>query len=195
MSTIAFYDQHSHDFFESTVNADVSELYQAFVALLPANARVLDAGCGSGRDSKAFTQLGFNVTAIDASAELAKAASDYIGQHVTVCTFDEIDTSLQFDGIWACASLLHVEASALPNTFEILANSLVNGGVFYCSFKYGDQERIHNGRFFTDANESLVEQWIQQTGLMIKQTWVTTDVRSGRENEKWLNAILIKTLK
>ncbi|AZG73207.1 class I SAM-dependent DNA methyltransferase [Shewanella livingstonensis] len=195
MSTIAFYDQHSQEFFESTVNADVSELYQAFVAQLPANAHVLDAGCGSGRDSKAFIQLGFNVTAIDASADLAKAASHYIGQHVTVCTFEEIDTSLVFDGIWACASLLHVEASALPNTFALLANTLVDGGVFYCSFKYGNQERTHNGRFFADADESRLQQWIQQTDLVIKHTWVTTDVRPNRGNEKWLNAILIKTLK
>jgi SAM-dependent methyltransferase len=195
MYTIAFYDKYSQGFFESTVNADVCELYQAFVAQLPAKARVLDAGCGSGRDSKAFIQLGFNVAAIDASAELAKAASDYIGQHVTVCTFDDIDPSLEFDGIWACASLLHVEASALPNTFAILVKTLVDGGVFYCSFKYGDQERTYNGRFFTDADESRLQQWIQQTDLMIKHTWVTADVRPGRENEKWLNAILIKTLK
>ncbi|MGI2169914.1 class I SAM-dependent methyltransferase [Shewanella sp. MF05960] len=195
MSTIEFYNQHSQDFFASTVNADVSELYHAFLSQLPVNARILDAGCGSGRDSKAFIQLGFEVTAIDASVELAKAASDYIGQKVTVCTFEQIDPTLIFDGIWACASLLHVEASALPNTFSTLASTLVSNGVFYCSFKYGVQERTHNGRFFADADESLLEQWIQGSGLHIKHTWVTTDVRPDRANEKWLNAILIKTVK
>lgn len=195
MSTIEFYNQHSQDFFASTVNADVSELYHAFLSQLPVNARILDAGCGSGRDSKAFIQLGFDVTAIDASVELAKAASDYIGQKVTVCTFEQIDPTLIFDGIWACASLLHVEASALPNTFATLASTLVTNGVFYCSFKYGVQERTHNGRFFADADESLLKQWIQGSGLACKQTWVTTDVRPDRANEKWLNAILIKTVK
>ncbi|GGQ07449.1 class I SAM-dependent DNA methyltransferase [Shewanella litoralis] len=195
MSTIEFYNQHSQAFFDSTVNADVSELYQTFVSQLPVNARVLDAGCGSGRDSKAFIDMGYRVMAIDASAELAKAASEYIGQTVAVCSFDDIDLTYQFDGIWACASLLHVEANALPNTFATLASTLVTNGVFYCSFKYGVQERTHNGRFFADADESLLEQWIQGSGLTCKHIWVTTDVRPGRENEKWLNAILIKTSK
>ncbi|MDD8058427.1 class I SAM-dependent DNA methyltransferase [Shewanella metallivivens] len=195
MSTIEFYNQHSQSFFDTTVNADVSELYQPFIECLQQNARILDAGCGSGRDSKAFIEMGFTVTAIDASSELASAAAKFIGQPVLVCRFDEIDKTNQFDGIWACASLLHVEANALPSTFATLASTLVANGVFYCSFKYGVQERTHNGRSFTDANESLLQQWIQGSGLHIKQTWVTTDVRPGRENEKWLNAILIKTSK
>ena len=195
MSTIAYYDQHSQDFFESTVNVDVSELYQVFLSNLPTNSRILDAGCGSGRDSKAFINMGFSVKAIDASVELAKIASEYIGQNVTVCNFDQLDLTMSFEGIWACASLLHVQASALPNTFAKLASTLVTNGVFYCSFKYGVQERTHNGRFFTDADESLLEQWIQGSGLHIKHTWITTDVRPCRENEKWLNAILIKTSK
>jgi SAM-dependent methyltransferase len=195
MSTIEFYDQHSQDFFESTVNADMSELYQPFVHHLSSGSCILDAGCGSGRDSKAFIGLGYNVTAIDASAQLAKAASKYIGQSVSVCQFEQLEQQPRFAGIWACASLLHVAATDLPNTFAILANTLVDGGVFYCSFKYGDQERTHNGRFFTDADESRLQQWLQQTNLVINQTWVTADVRPDRENEKWLNAILIKAIK
>jgi len=194
MSSIEFYDNNSQYFFDSTVNADVSELYQAFVTLLPARARVLDAGCGSGRDSKAFIGLGFQVTAIDASAELAKVATAYLGQKVHVCPFEQIDRLKQrFDGIWACASLLHVKASNLPKTLTKLADTLVDNGTFYCSFKYGDQERNHNGRSFTDANEVRLQQWLSQTPLTIERTWITADVRPGRDNEKWLNAILIKT--
>lgn len=192
MSTIAFYNQHAQDFFDSTVNVDIKELYQPFLSQLPVNGRILDAGCGSGRDSKAFIQLGFEVTSIDASAKLAEAASKYIGQEVTICTFDQVEPTQTFDGIWASASLLHVEACALPDTFSHLASTLVENGLFYCSFKYGEQERTLNGRFFSDADESLLKQWIQGSGLICQHTWVTTDARPGRENEKWLNAILIK---
>lgn len=196
MPSIEFYDTNSQDFFDSTVNADVSELYQPFVTQLPVKARVLDAGCGSGRDSKAFINMGYKVTAIDASVELAKAATTYLGQKVHVCTFEHIDTlKEQFDGIWACASLLHVNASNLPQTFTKLADTLVDNGVLYCSFKYGDQERNHNGRFFTDANELRLQQWLSQTPLDIERTWITTDVRPGRDHEQWLNAILINTTK
>jgi SAM-dependent methyltransferase len=195
MSTIEFYNQHSQDFFTSTVNADVGELYRPFLQQLPTAGRILDAGCGSGRDSKAFMALGYQLTAIDASAELAKAASEHIGKAVTVCQFNNIDQHLTFDGIWACASLLHVKARDLPHTFRALSNILINGGIFYCSFKYGDKEREHNGRFFTDTNETLLQQWLDDTDLIIQQSWITADVRPDRENEKWLNAILIKKQK
>lgn len=196
MSTIEFYNTNSQEFFDSTVNVDMIELYQPFVTRLPKKGRVLDAGCGSGRDSKAFINMGYKVTAIDASIELAKTAATYLGQLVHVCQFEQIDTlEQQFDGIWACASLLHVNASNLPQTFTKLADTLVDNGVLYCSFKYGDQERNHNGRFFTDANETLLQQWLSQTPLHIKRTWITTDVRPGRDNEQWLNAILINTTK
>lgn len=192
MSTIEFYNKHAQDFFESTVNVDISELYQLFLSMLPARARILDAGCGSGRDSKAFIKLGHEVTSIDASEELARVASEYTGKTVNVCRFDQIDTNLRFDGIWASASLLHVEASALPSTFARLAQNLDDGGVFYCSFKYGQEERTQNGRFFSDANESLLKAWLHSSALLCKHTWITTDARPGRENEKWLNAILVK---
>ncbi|MGX9460965.1 class I SAM-dependent DNA methyltransferase [Shewanella sp. A14] len=196
MSTIEFYDANSQAFFDSTVNVNVSELYHPFIQHLQIGSRVLDAGCGSGRDSKAFINMGYKVTSIDASVELAKAATAYSGQKVHVCQFAQIDTLQQhFDGIWACASLLHVSEASLPETFTALADSLVENGVFYCSFKHGDQERNHKGRFFTDANETRLEQWLKQTHLTILRTWITTDVRPGRDNEQWLNAILIKTTK
>jgi trans-aconitate methyltransferase len=72
------------------------------------NGHILDAGCGSGRDSSYFLDKGFDVSAFDASAELAKLASQLIHRPVTVCQFNEYESDKPFDGIWACASLLHV---------------------------------------------------------------------------------------
>ncbi len=109
------------------------------------------------------------------------------------CTFLEFSTKLDSqDGIWACASLLHVPKSELRDTVAHLANFLKTGGTFYCSFKYGDNEVERNGRRFTNLNERLLESLIESLPLEIKETWVTQDLRPGRESEKWLNALLTK---
>lgn len=192
MSTLQYYDENAQDFFLSTINADLSELYAHFLPRLKANALILDTGCGSGRDSKVFLDKGFRVVANDASPKLAYSANQYTGLEIQVCDFHHIQTSISFDAIWACASLLHVAAIDLPSTFQVLAAQLVNNGIFYCSFKYGTSSGMRNGRYFTDANEAYLKEWLKNTPLIIDDTWITSDVRPGRETEKWLNAILVK---
>jgi len=190
--SVEFYNQNAQSFFESTVNVDVTPLYNKYLPYLKPKAHILDAGCGSGRDSKAFLDKGFRVTAIDASTELAKTASALINQPVQVCLFQEFESDSLFDGIWACASLLHVPGNELPSVFLNLANHLATNGVIYCSFKYGTDDVERDGRCFTNADESRLNHFITKTSLEIKEIWVTGDLRPGRENEKWLNVILVK---
>jgi len=187
-----YYNLNAQAFFDGTINVDMVCLYNEFIPLIEKSSFILDAGCGSGRDSKAFKTLGFRVHAIDASQELAKLAEQQIKQSVQVTTFQKFDSRVQFDAIWACASLLHVPMIDLSVTFKRLADSLKAKGVFYCSFKYGDDEVQSNGRKFTNLNESLLQQVISGSFLKISKTWCTSDLRKGREQEKWLNAILIK---
>ncbi|OBS96134.1 SAM-dependent methyltransferase [Vibrio cyclitrophicus] len=190
--TMSYYDQNAQEFFDGTINVDMASLYSQFIPLIPKSGLVLDAGCGSGRDSKAFKQLGFRVHAIDASEVLARLAEDEINQQVEITTFQQFTSPERFDAIWACASLLHVSMSELPSAVENLSNHLKPKGVFYCSFKYGNDEVERNGRRFTDLNESLLEEVIFGAGITVLKTWCTSDLRKGRESEKWLNAILIK---
>jgi 2-polyprenyl-3-methyl-5-hydroxy-6-metoxy-1,4-benzoquinol methylase len=136
--------------------------------MLPPNAHILDAGCGSGRDSKAFTSMGFRVTAIDASEEMVSLASQYSGLPVKLLRFQDLDFNEEFDAIWACASLLHVPRAEIDDVLTRLANAPKSGGIMYMSFKHGLRERTKNGRFFNDyTEESLHRQLARHPQLPI----------------------------
>jgi SAM-dependent methyltransferase len=149
-----YYTQHAAEFFHSTVGVDMAPIRQRFLARLPPGGHILDAGCGSGRDARAFAEAGFQVTAFDASAELARLASAHCGFEVAQRRFEDVDEVAQFDGIWCCASLLHVPLAAMPATLARLWTALRPGGTLYVSFKHGTGERVHGGRRFTDADEA-----------------------------------------
>jgi len=187
-----YYEQNAQDFYDSTVTVDMQTLYEQFLPLIPAGGFILDAGCGAGRDSKAFLDLGFDVAAFDASEKLALLASELTGKKVSVDLFQTFESKKQFDAIWACASLLHVSLKELPAVFSSLSNMLKPDGFFYCSFKYGAEEVARNGRLFTNLNECGFAALIEGLPLFIKEQWITADLREGREDEQWLNVILHK---
>ncbi|MCH8500779.1 MAG: class I SAM-dependent methyltransferase [Aliidiomarina sp.] len=191
--SIDYYNENAKAFDADTADVDMSALYQEFLPLLPAGAHIVDAGCGSGRDAMAFQSQGFRVTAFDASEALITIACQRLGADLAVqATFLEFSVKEPVDAIWACASLLHVPFDDLPRTFQHLAHQLKPSGVFYCSFKYGDNESERGGRRFTNLNEALLAQVIESASLRVKKAWVTGDARPEREHEKWLNAILVK---
>jgi len=188
--TLQYYNQSAQTFVQGTVDADLGKLHRRFLKLLPIQAHIFDLGCGSGRDAKAFLDAGYQVTAMDGSQACCKLAGDYIGQPVLCQTFEELDFDAAFDGVWACASLLHVPYAELTGIFRKVARVLRPGGYLYASFKYGDFEGERNGRYFTDLNEERLATLIEPVaGLVVVETFVTGDVRDGRYGEKWLNVI------
>ena len=187
-----YYSQNARSFFDSTAFVDMSVLHDAFLSKLPAAAHILDAGCGSGRDAKAFADRGFTVSAFDASPELAALASQHCGFAVGVRTFADVLEVEAYDGIWCCASLLHVPAAELPACLMGLWRALRPGGIMYASFKPGTGEREHAGRRFTDADESTLRGWLSPLALVSSvQTWVSEDNRPER-SEHWINALVAK---
>ena len=189
--TLNYYNQHAQTFSDSTLNVDMSALYAEFLPLIPNHGHILDAGCGSARDAMYFKQQGFTVSAFDASENIAKLASNYLQQTVEVKAFQQLNCTNMYDGIWCCASLLHVPKVELPQVFLKLQNALKPNGVLYVSFKYGTQERVHNGREFTDLNEDGLTALItHHTELKILKQWQTVDQRPERESEVWLNALI-----
>ena len=190
--TIDYYQQNADEFFNGTINVDMSNIYQHFTQNLPTGALILDAGCGSGRDSKAFLDMGYQVEAFDASSEMVKRASKYTGLDVKYAVFDDVTAIDKYDAIWCCASLLHVPESDLPTTLLKLTDALKPNGIWYLSFKYGSEQREKDGRLFTDVNEERLATLVSaMPHVEVKRTWITEDNRPDR-NERWINAILVK---
>ncbi len=191
-TTIHFYNQNAQRFFDETVDVNMNSIQDDFLRLLPPHADVLDVGCGSGRDALYFKQQGCNVQALDASQELCELASQLLGQAVFHQQFLDIHWVNQFDGIWACASLLHCLPDELPIVLQKLNTSLKSGGYIYMSFKYGDSCREKDGRFFLDMNEALFAQHLSaMTDWDLIKQWQSSDQRNER-NDIWLNIICQK---
>ena len=192
-NTINYYNQNAENFIANTQNADMHPTQERFLRLLDANTSILDFGCGSGRDTKYFLEKGYQVTATDGSAELCSLASEFIGIKVKEMLFQELDAMNQYDGIWACSSILHLPKKELLPVIQKMCEALKDNGIIYTSFKYGDFEGERNGRYFTDFTEKTFREYIEKVPeLTIEEAWITSDVRPGRGEEKWLNLILRK---
>lgn len=191
-SNIEYYNINADSFYENSVNADMSEWRNRFLKHIPDGGRILDVGCGSGRDSKAFIKDGFSVVAIDASREMCQKASEFLGQEVWQIRFEEMSFEEEFDGVWACASLLHAGEKELPEVMSKVYTALKINGIFYASFKYGDGVTQRGERFFIDFTEKSIKPFLEEKGFEIIESGITTDVRPGRENEKWTNVIAKK---
>lgn len=190
--TLNYYNQNADSFVAGTQNADMSRQYQIFLRHLQ-GGRLLDLGCGSGRDSAYFAALGFEVTAVDGSEELCRRVKAAYGIDALCVKFEDIAFREDFDGIWACASLLHVSKAHMPLILGKVSAALKSGGVLYGSFKYGTEERFCNGRFFNDYTEKdLAALLTDENQLKLLEYWITEDVRPERAGERWLNFIAKK---
>lgn len=192
--TLDYYNENAQGFTSGTLDVKFTAIQDRFLGYLAPGARILDFGCGSGRDSRYFLSKGYQVEACDGSEEMVKIASETAGIPVKKMLFEELNEVERYDGIFACASILHVPSKALPDIFRRLKRAVKQDGSIYVSFKYGDFEGERNGRYFTDLTEEKLEKLLQEADpaapLVIKDLWITGDARPGRENEKWLNAIL-----
>jgi SAM-dependent methyltransferase len=191
--TLAYYNQNADAFIEGTQNADMSEQYRFFLKYLTPGCKLLDLGCGSGRDSAYFSSLGFEVTAVDGSEELCKRVIANYGIDAICISFEDISFTAEFDAVWACASLLHVKKADIPNVLDKVSAALIPGGILYASFKYGSEERVVNGRFFNDYTENDLDTLLTSDNqLSLLEYWITEDVRPDRCGERWLNFIAKK---
>ena len=191
--TINYYNENAKTFVEGTVSVDFSDIQTKFINKLNDNAKILDFGCGSGRDTKFFLANGFDVEAIDGSEELCKFASEYTGINVKHMYFQQLDEVSKYDAVWACSSILHLSYDELIDVMKKIVDSLKPNGLFYTSFKYGDFEGDRNGRYFINMDEIRISSLLENIEhLQIEEMWITIDVRPNRGEEKWINLFMRK---
>ena len=189
--TLDYYNANADKFIAGTLSVGIKQVQDKFLGYLPEHALILDFGCGSGRDTKCFMEQGYPVDSVDGSEELCKAATEYTGIEVKQMLFQDLDVADKYDGIWACASILHLSKAEIPDVITKMVRSLKSNGVIYTSFKYGNFEGERNERYFTDFTERSFREYITEiSNIAVEESWISRDVRPDRDEEKWLNLIL-----
>ena len=195
MDSIDYYNRYAATYFESTVGLDVSENRIRFEKVLPEGGSLLDLGCGSGRDSLAFLEDGFEVTPLDGSPEMCALAEIHTGLEVLNMTFEELDFDEVFDGIWACASLLHVPENEMPDILKKVGLALKQGGYLFISVKEGEFEGIRDGRYLVDYKKRKLMDMLEDTEIFtVKEVWKSEDVKTHISDTRWLNIIAKKRI-
>lgn len=193
--TLQYYDRHAAEFIADTLEADLTKARKLFLSRIYPGIRILDLGCGSGRDTKYFDNLYdlYLVYAADGSEEMCRLARENIGRPVHRLQFNELDFIEEFAGIWACASLLHLPHAELLDALRRIELALKPGGTLYASFKYGEFSGLRHGRYYSDFTRDSFDALVRPLPqLTVDVMWVSHDVRPGREQEKWLNVLMSK---
>ena len=192
-NTIYYYNNNAKAFNDSTVGVKFYEMQDKFLGNISGGRKILDFGCGSGRDTKYFLSKGYDVDATDGSIKMCRLASELTGIEVKQMMFDELSAVDKYDGIWACSSILHLNKVDLKDVMIKMAAAVKDTGIIYTSFKYGEFSGERKGRFFTDFTTESFRDFIKDIPILeIREEWITGDVRPGRGNEKWLNLIIQK---
>lgn len=190
--TLDFYNKNAEDYARKTFKTDMSESCDRFLKHVVPGGKILDLGCGSGRDTVYFREHGYEVCAVDGSEELCRIASENTGLHVRHLLFQDLDYVGEFDGVWACASLLHMPGNDLPDVLAKVYDSLKAGGVFFTCFKYGIGEEIRDGKHYTDMTEQRIGLLLHESGFEILELYVSGDSMGDRPELRWVNVIGLK---
>lgn len=206
---VRWYSENAAKYAAETESLDMSPQRKLFIDLLPAPApgrarRVLDVGCGGGRDALAFRMEGLDVTALEPCPELAQIAMLYAGVAVFKDRIEDFQTAAtRFEGVWACASLVHLDAWDIDKAMRRIHDALVPGGVVYTCFKRpvvrGGFETSHrrksanSDRMFTDLTPHGVVKAFHAASLELEAVWCTRDARwekdPVRHGEMWVNGL------
>lgn len=190
---IQFYNDNAKLYVNSIENANISDQLQRFLDYIPVGGKILDGGCGTGRDSLHMIKQGYDVTAFDASEKMAEIAASNTGLNVKVNIFENIELiESSFDGVWCMSSLLHVHRDNMLSVINKLYQSLKPGGYFYCTYKLRDHDFSDGCRHFTCYDEQSFRELIAQTKFQIESISELSDSRPNRDNEKWLCVLLKK---
>ena len=185
-----YYESNAERYAAETISADMSEQYQRFLPLLKKGAKILDVGSGSGRDVCYFQKQGYQATALEPSKNLCREIRKVFSGEIVCSDIQNYRPAERYDGIWACASLIHLKEEEVLHFFEKIDLYLEDSGIIYVSGKNGIQSgKAGDGRYFLEFTEHLVEKILTvNKQLKLEQLWYTEDV-SGRRGFWWMNVI------
>ena len=189
-STDRFYEDHAVEYFSWTFGAQTQFVLDRFLSHLPAKASILDAGCGSGRDLKFFLSRGHCAFGIDASTALVQMAAQYSGAPCEVARIESISYEERFDGIWACASLLHLPRDAFRPALRCLNRALKRGGTLFMAVQEGQGEAIlPDGRLYVYYSEDDIRRSLDVAGLAVNELWMSRNSAEAMHQPVWINVI------
>lgn len=169
--TLAFYAAEA-PVYAASGPGGASRYLAAFLDRLAPGARILELGCGGGRDAEAMLARGFDVDPTDGVAEMAAKAAARIGRRVRVLRFEELAAVDAYDAVWAHASLLHAPRPALPALLAAIHRALRPGGLHFASYKSGGAEgRDRFGRYFNyPSRDELAEAYARSAAWDVLAT-------------------------
>ena len=190
--TIQFYNENAESYFKSTATVDFTSTYNRFLKYIPEHGSIIDMGCGSGRDVSAFARMGYEAVGLDASEKLAEIAEKASGASVIIADMSSWVADEPFDGIWCCASILHLQNEELRSVFDNLEKNLKPGGVIFISVKSGIETGVdEKGRYMRNFTEKELEDLLKSANISVTEKWETKD-KLAREDFYWINMIGIR---
>ena len=189
-TTLSWYRENAIQYAEETRNSLVLDALWEFLSRMKEGGTILDYGSGSGRDSAYFIDKGFSVDSVDGSAEMKAQAERLFGIKVKLASFLSLEEKDKYDGIWAQASILHLEEHDLRVALTLIERALKRDGVFYSSFRKGEEDGYENGRWYTNMTERRFLSFLPAS-LYVEKIWESQDVRPG-VSRTWLSIICRK---
>jgi SAM-dependent methyltransferase len=187
--TLQFYRANATAYAGREISSRQARL-TAFLALLAADATILELGCGAGGDTAEMLARGFDVLPTDGSPEMAEVASRRLGRPVGTLLFHDIDAVEAYDGVWANACLLHVPRDELAQVLGRIWRALKPGGVFYASFKTGDAEgRDTLNRYYNYPSPDWLRETYADAG-----SWRSLEIETGEVigfDDKWAPMLFV----
>ena len=194
--TLGHYNQHAESFWEGTRDHDVSQNREALLEYLHGQEplRILDFGCGPGRDLKAFKEMGHEAIGLEGAERFVELARAYSGCEVWHQDFLQLRLPPEyFDGIFANAALFHVPSQELPRVLKELHATLKSDGVLFSSNPRGENQEGWSGeRYGVYYN---LERWreLVKTAGFLELTHYYRPSGLPREQQPWLASVWRKS--
>jgi SAM-dependent methyltransferase len=193
-TTIEYFNEKAEKCFKDAFTITERTNQDHFLGYLKPGAGILDFGCGSGRDTAYFREKGFTADAADGSSEMCRLASEYLQTPVACMEFNELDAEDLYDGIWASASIMHLEYEKLKEVFPKMIRALKKNGILYVNFKYGDKDGFLGKRYYTYMTEERFQDLLKDfPQLTAVETGTFGNEHPDQPDFRWLYAYLRKT--